>query len=58
MVIDIKVKKICPLQNIECKEEKCAWWDADVSVCAVKGIYDSLYWLNKNSEPKVEVKGD
>ena len=37
----------CPLKDSEgCSEVKCAWWDDGSKVCAVKGIYDSLYTLN------------
>ena len=41
----------CPLKDSEgCSEVKCAWWDDGSKVCAVKGIYDSLYTLNAGFE--------
>ena len=42
----------CPLSNIreECMAQECAWWDDGSKVCAIKGIYDSLYTLNAGFE--------
>jgi len=45
----------CPLKDrgAECKEcstVMCMWWDDGSKVCAVKGIYDSLYTLNAGFE--------
>jgi len=56
-------KKICPmlskyiwenvsdadkgLHDVECKEEKCAWWDLEKKRCAINVIAQSLIEINK-----------
>jgi hypothetical protein len=54
---------ICPLSNVReaCAKENCAWWDSGSECCAVKGTYDSLYYINeemKRANGDVKVNGD
>ena len=54
---------MCPLRSTdnvraECAEKECAWWDDGSKVCAVKGVYDSLYGIDQSMKAEVKVSGD
>lgn len=33
-------QKLCPLNHLPCKENKCAWWNEHLECCAIAAIPD------------------
>ena len=47
--------KYCPInRGMECKKEKCAWWDSALQECAILGMLIQLAAVMADERRRVE----